>query len=38
MELTDNELMQEYYLAVECQDGKKIEELKEEMSRRNREE
>jgi len=35
MELTDKELMQAYYEAVECQDGRKIKQLWAEMSLRN---
>ena len=38
MELTDQELMQAYYEAVECQDGRKIKELKDEMDKRCAEE
>jgi hypothetical protein len=37
-ELTDIELMKAYWEAVEMQIGYKIKQLKDEMSRRNREE
>lgn len=34
-DLTDQELMNVYYEAVECQDGTLIENTKKEMNRRN---
>ena len=36
-ELTDAELMKEYQEAIESQIGRKIEQCKKEMSRRNKE-
>lgn len=35
--LSDKELMDWYYLAMEMQDGRYIKKLKQEMSRRNAE-
>ena len=36
--LTDKELMERYYDAVECQDGKMIRKCKEEMNERTKNE
>lgn len=37
MELTDKQLMQAYYEAIECQDGKTIKKIQDELNRKIRE-